>query len=54
VRDEAFYLLAGRFAESLGAAEIDGVRLNEVRIDDSNFRGIVIGNRLESPVVRGV
>jgi hypothetical protein len=33
VRDEAFYLLEGGFAESLGAAEIDGVGLDQVGIE---------------------
>ena len=54
VRDEAFYLLAGGFAGSLGATEIDGVGRDEDRIDDPNFRGTVIGNRVELPVVLGV
>jgi hypothetical protein len=33
VGDEAFDLLAGGFAEGLGAAEIDGVGLHEVGIE---------------------
>ena len=44
VDDEGFHLLAGGLAESLGAAEIDGVGLHEIGIE------LVLANELAKAV----